>query len=189
VKKNASARFNIQIFFFNKQQMNMNFFQSQPLLIPCALAYLGLLLDLIGTAMIGNGGVYWFYFFLYLLTNTLVLYVSRVNGLIRDLQLIQLSALLLSLAYMPSEIAAAITLSSIPVISNGFGLDPTTGRIIGQNNNLSSGGSVKAAGLIITILMMFVQLVIVAVPHKHLGLAPVEHVKEEKEMTVVEVAP
>jgi hypothetical protein len=162
----------------------MNFIQSQPLVIPCSLSYLGLLLDLIGTAMIGNGGVSWYYFFLYLLTNSLLLNVSIVHGLTKDLQLIQLSALLLSLAYMPSEIAGAIALSSIPVISSDFGFS------VNQNNNLSSGGSVKAAGLIITILMMFCQLVIVAVPHKLLGLSAGERdesVKEEKEMTVVEV--
>ena len=165
----------------------MEFIQSQPLLIPCALAYVGLLLDLVGTAILGNGGVFWYYFFFFLLTNTIVLVASRLPALAKDLQLLQLVLLAISIAYMPSGITVGINFSSVQTVSSVNGIFSST-----VNNNLASGGACKAAGLIITILMMFVQLLIISVPAKLLGLeptaAPATPANEEKHNTIVAVA-
>ncbi|KAJ3364469.1 hypothetical protein HDU91_002562 [Kappamyces sp. JEL0680] len=125
--------------------------KTEPILFYSGLlTVLGALLNLIGTAMLGGGGLTWWYFVFYLLVTIAVLGVVAM-GKLPEYKLLLLILVTLALSYLPSDISSAIAVSSYSTsFSSSFGTYYTT---------TSSGAGVRAAGLIISVMAFFVMLV------------------------------
>jgi hypothetical protein len=168
---------------------------TQPILSGAAvLSFLGLVLNLIGTAMTG-GGVLWFYLSFYIVTSVALL-CSVIYDKTKEYKQLLLILVTISLAYLPGDIASGVSLASLgsavsSSISSSFG--DFGNSVTSVYSKYSTGGGIRSAGGIITIICYFVTLVPLTTSLNDLAVfkstvAPGKPVEEENAtVTVVEV--
>lgn len=118
---------------------------TKMLAIPAVVIILAMVLNVVGNVMLDLGGVLWYFFVLYTVTALVVMATALQPALHLKLKLFALALLAISIASLPTDISVGLTASRLE-----------------RDNRIATGGKVKAAGLLVTIIMMYFALALLS---------------------------